>query len=613
MSVLIQIQNGSKSFGARNLFQQASFAVDENEHIGVIGPNGAGKSTLFRILVEQDQLDLGQMTKANHLRLGHLAQEDHFESHELVEDFVTKGAIKPIWELKRLALGLGLKDEDFSRPIQELSGGYRMRCKLLALLAKEPNLLLLDEPTNYLDLESLIVLEDFLQTFKGSFLLISHDREFLRRTTDHILEIEEGQFTKFNGNIDDYFEQKQLLREQLEKQALSVEAKKQEVLQFAARFGAKATKARQVQSRLKRMEKMESIEIKSLPVSARIQLPKPVHTGKQVLLAKNVSVGYNNHPVLKNINMTLQRGDHLGVVGHNGAGKSTLLKALAGRLSPISGELDMGYKVEVGYYAQHVAEQLSPKDTVYEALMSTAHPEITPQEVKDLAGSLLFSADDINKPVHILSGGEKARVCLGQILLKKAPFLLLDEPTNHLDFHTVEALTQALHNYEGSLIVVSHDRGFIRRLASQVLEVNCGQVSLYPGTYEEYVWSLEKGILSERESPDQVSPESKGSQSSSSSPKVNFKERRKFLQKSVRQNEKELSKMDREMQTLQEKMEELNQKIIQASGTDAQKLSIELSNLRDQIEQKEMEWLNLGERLESEQNELNELIEQGRS
>ena len=266
MENLIQLQQGHKSFAAKTLFDRASFAVNENEHVGVIGPNGAGKTTLFRILIGEEGLDSGQLIKSRQLRLGYLSQHDNWEPGESVEDFISRDATLPIWELKGLGRSLGLIEEHYSHPIESLSGGYRMRAKLLHLIGQDPNLMLLDEPTNYLDLETLMVLEKFLQGYKGAFLLISHDREFLRRTTDHILEIEDGEITKYNGTIDDYFEQKEMLRSQLAARAYSLEEKRKQILDFVARFGAKATKASQAQSRLKVLDKMESIEIKPLPV-----------------------------------------------------------------------------------------------------------------------------------------------------------------------------------------------------------------------------------------------------------------------------------------------------------------------------------------------------------
>ncbi|MCB0366617.1 MAG: ATP-binding cassette domain-containing protein [Bdellovibrionaceae bacterium] len=604
--VLLQVHNGGKSFGARSLFAGASFAANVGEHIGVIGPNGAGKSTLFRCLVGLDHLDSGDVIQSSSLRLGYLAQEDDFVPEETVEDYLGKNSLTPIWELKSLGKKLGLSEKHFSSVLTELSGGYRMRCKLLALIGQQPNLLLLDEPTNYLDLESLFVLESFLQDFKGAFLLISHDREFLRRTTDHILEIEGGEFTKFNGNIDDYFEQKALIREQLEKQALSQESKRSEILKFAAKFGAKATKARQVQSRLKQLDRMESIELSPLQVKAKIQIPPPVHTGKVVLEAIDLQLGYGDQPVLSDVQLSIGRQDHIGIVGINGAGKSTLLKGFAQKLPPQSGQAKLGYNVDVGYYAQHVAEELNAEDTVYEAMMRKAHSDVLPQEVKDLAGSLLFSGEDINKKVAVLSGGEKARVSLGQILLKKSPLLILDEPTNHLDFHTVEALTQALHFYPGSLVVVSHDRGFIKRIATKIIEIRDGHASLYPGTYDEYVWSQQKGVMGLVGTERSQDAPSTG-ESSAESSKVNTKERRKELDRQIKSQEKRCLEINREIKSLEAKTLELNEKLMTESGDQAQRLAKELGDIQGRNTQLEEEWFELQDTIESAKTEIESL------
>ena len=282
MDNLLQLQLGSKSFGSRLIFNGASFAVNESEHVGVIGPNGAGKTTLFKILVGEEQLDSGKLIRSKSLRIGYLSQHDSWKEGETIEDFIARNAHLPLWELKSLGRGLGLDENHYAAPVQSLSGGYRMRAKLLQLLGQEPDLMLLDEPTNYLDLETLLVLEKFLQGYTRSFLLISHDREFLRRTTDHILEVEAGEVTKYNGTIDDYFEQKEMLRAQLAARAYSLEEKRAQILDFVARFGAKATKASQAQSRLKSLQKMESIELKPLPVSAKIRIPPPARVGKIV-------------------------------------------------------------------------------------------------------------------------------------------------------------------------------------------------------------------------------------------------------------------------------------------------------------------------------------------
>lgn len=470
--------------------------MNVGEHIGVIGPNGAGKTTLFKVLAGLDEFDSGQIVRSHKLRLGYLAQEEMGEDlSRRAEDVLREVSQRPLWEMLELGQGLGLLPVHFASPLRELSGGYRMRVKLLCLLAQEPNLLLLDEPTNFLDLESVLTLERFLVDYEGAFLLISHDREFLRRVTDHTLEIEQGEATKFPGNLDDYFEQKEQLRRILEAQAAQQADQRARIEDFVARFGAKATKARQAQSRLKRLEKMEKIEIKKLPTRARIRLPLPQRTGREVLRLEKGELGYPDRTILRDMDLRLERGQHIGVVGFNGAGKSTLLKTLAGRLPLKSGQLAWGADVRVAYYAQHVADELRLDQSVWQSLSESAPHDLPQQDVLDLAGALLFSGDAIQKPIRVLSGGEKSRVALGKLLLQRCPLLLLDEPTNHLDFDTVEALTEALRAYEGTVVVVSHDRSFISRVATQILEIDEGRARVYPGTYDEYVWSLERGAF----------------------------------------------------------------------------------------------------------------------
>ncbi len=605
MSNLLQLQSGFKSFGLRSLFADAQFSVNEDEHIGVIGPNGAGKTTLFRVLTGDETLDSGEIIKAKALQLGYLAQHDHWGPEETVADYLSKGCKTPLWELKALGKDLGIANELFDRPIISLSGGYRMRCKLLYLIGCEPNLMLLDEPTNYLDLETTLVLEKFLQGYKGAFLLISHDREFLRRTTDHIIEIEQGEITKYNGNLDDYFEQKELLRSQLEARAQSIKEKREKVLEFAARFGAKATKAKQAQSRLKSLDRMETIELKPLPVTAAIKIPEPVKTGKVILTMQSADLGYGDRVVLKNIDFTLKNGDHLAVVGLNGAGKSTFLKVLAEVMPPLTGNLERGYQVSIGYYAQHVAESLNPKHTVIEAMTARAHPLVDRQDALNMAGSLLFSGDDTHKKISVLSGGEKSRVALGQILLQKAPCLILDEPTNHLDFQTVEALTQALMKYEGTIVVVSHDRSFIRRIGTKILEINNGRVDLYPGTYDEYVWSLQRGALAERQMASGA--EEKMGLGKGAEPKVtkpNSKEARKARDRELRQCEKRLSELDKMLADHQERLATLNEKIASGTRETYNEMINELGEVHKAIETMEAEWLSVSERQEALKREI---------
>jgi ATP-binding cassette subfamily F protein 3 len=588
---LLQLLSGAKSFGSRFLFRDATFAVNEGEHVGVIGPNGAGKTTLFRILHGDDELDSGEIICSRQLRLGYLSQHDQWLPEESGNSYLERVSRIPVWDLKNLGRELQLTETILERTILSLSGGYRMRIKLLGLIGQEPNLMLLDEPTNYLDLETTLLLERFLQGYSGAFLLISHDREFLRRTTDHILEVESGDMTKFNGNIDDYFEQKELLRIQLSAAASAQDRKKKDILDFVARFGAKATKAKQAQSRLKLLDKMEDIEVKPLPVTSTIRIPPPSKTGKVVLSVNEASFGYGEKTILRNVSLNVVRGDHVAVVGLNGAGKSTLLKGVSGTLAPAKGTAELGLGVEMAFFAQHVIEALDPRHTVLQSLESAAHREILPQQILDLAGSLLFSGDDVRKPISVLSGGEKSRVALGRVLLRKAPCLVLDEPTNHLDFATVEALTNALRAYEGTVIVVSHDRGFIKRVGTKILEVSHGEVRLYPGTYEEYVWSVQQDLTRGELSPEKTAP--KGAAIAEAKTE-NWKEKKKKLDKELRAVEKKLADCESELHRLQKESEEINQRLANSSSPSMDDVK-KMSDHGIRISELEALWLGLAE------------------
>lgn len=598
MTTLLQLQGGTKSFGARILFDRISFTVNENEHIGVIGPNGAGKTTLFKILVGQEDLEKGMVVRSNQLRLGYLEQEERWESNETPESYLSRVCSLPLWTLKSEGRKLGLFEEHWVKPIVSLSGGYRMRVKLLALIGQECNLLMLDEPTNYLDLETVLVLENFLLGYQGAFLLISHDREFLRRVTDHTLEIEAGDVFKYPGNIDDYFEQKELMRTQLEKRAMSLDAKREQIIAFAERFGAKASKAKQAQSRLKRLDKMETIVIKALPTSASIRIPEPIRTGQNILTLRDATLGYGQNPILKKVNVTLQRGDHVAVIGLNGAGKSTLLKTLAGELPLQGGSLEHGHNVSLAYFAQHVSERLRPNETVYEALARAATSDILRQDILDLAGSLLFSGDRIDRKISTLSGGEKSRVALGQILLMRAPCLVLDEPTNHLDFDTVEALTQALTRFPGSVVIVSHDRGFVSRVAKKIIEVRKGEAHVFPGCYDDYVWSLQQGILSERDGG--VGEEGKNNQrnTSEAQPSVADWERKKELQRSLRSLEKNIKLKEEEVERLTYEIDVLTEKMNHAVGQEAGQIGKSLAKLQEKLLAAESTWMDYLEQRE---------------
>lgn len=612
---LLQMVNGKKSFGSRHLFEEATFSIDSEEHVAVIGPNGAGKSTLFKILMEREELDSGDVLKSQSLRVGYLEQESDWNLDQTPLEFLERTTTTPLWELMSLGHELGLTRKQFEEPLVKLSGGYRMRVQLLSLIGREPNLMLLDEPTNFLDLESLLALEVFLQNYAGAFLLISHDREFLRKTTSAVLEIEDGAVTKYPGLLDDYFEYKSQNQEILEAQARNQQAKRKHLETFIQRFGAKASKAKQAQSKMKALEKMDVIELKKAPARARLRIPDPVATGKVICEIHEAQIGYPGKPLIEKLNLHLNQGTHLGVVGVNGAGKSTLLKTLAGRLPLLSGNYKLGHLVNCSYFAQHSTDELDLQKTVLENMKLKAHPEVTQQDVLNMAGSLLFSGDDVNKKVQILSGGEKSRVALGGLLLQRNPFLLLDEPTNHLDFDTVNVLTQALSEYPGALIVVSHDRAFVKSVSHQILEIRDGRAQIFPGTYDEYIWSIQKGNYGRAvELPPEQPFKSKSSSSGETSSlpsqvaqKFNYKEETKRLNSEIKAIQRELEILEKKLKEFTTKQLELNEELLTVSGSKASQMAQEISQVSKNIESLEENMLTLLEKQEILQKNLDSL------
>jgi ATP-binding cassette subfamily F protein 3 len=601
---LIQVNNGAKSFGAKSLFANASFSVNENERIGVIGPNGAGKSTLMRIIAGDDTLDEGELVRKSNLRLAMLRQDQQLPLDIDGLSYITTQSGANIWEITGLLDALDLPEDLARRLLGELSGGYRMRVQLCALLAAKPDILLLDEPTNYLDVQTLIVLENLLLGLDCTFLLISHDREFLRRTTDHILEVEQGDIIKYPGSIDDYFEQKSVLREQLEKTARGVEARKQAIRDFAARFGAKATKARAVQSRLKQMDKMESIDIKPLPAMARITIPQPSTPGRIDVIAREMALGYGERTILRETSFEIQTGDKVAVVGENGAGKSTLVKAIAGRLAPQSGTLTPSASVRSGYYAQHVAAELPSQSTILDVLREAAPANTPDQQVLDLAGSLLFSGNDVRKKISNLSGGEKARVALGKILLSGCNLLILDEPTNHLDFYTVEALAHSLQRFKGNVIFVSHDQTFVKQVATRIIEVRDGRATIFHGSYDDYVWSLRRGSM-RRDAANKTQADSQQSalrgldDNSARAALPTYREereRQKQIAIEKKRMEKRAAAIEARLATLQGEQDAMTANL--AVTPDDMKLIDRLGGIAEEIMALETEWLALMEELQ---------------
>jgi ATP-binding cassette, subfamily F, member 3 len=528
---MLTIRDLKKSVGGRTLFENAGLTVNYGERAALVGPNGAGKSTLFSIILKQDAPDSGTVQRDEWTMVGYLPQESEPVGAETVLDVATGRAgelpalEKRLHELeqagtvdspeyleahakhealsnpqvdaraKKMLAGLGYRDQDFDRPARELSGGWVMRAHLARLLVMEPDLLMLDEPTNHLDLLSLLWLQNYLKTYSGAVLLISHDRQFMDEIVETVHEIADRKLIAYTGNYSEFLRQREANYEQ---QAAAYKNQQKEIAalrEFYDRFRSVASKASQAMSKLKQIERMELIE-KPLPPRKpfRIQIPQPPRSGHNIVTLEGIHMAYGIHRVYEGLDLTIERGERTVLVGPNGAGKSTLLKILAGVLEFQKGERKEGLNAKIAYFSQHRSATLDPKKTVLEEVMDTG-AELREEDVRGILGSFLFRKEEIYKKTEVLSGGEKTRLNLIKFLVNPPNLLLMDEPTTHLDIHTVESLILALENYGGTLVFISHDVHFIRKLATKVLHVNVGKVSEYPGGYDYF---LEKtGSLSD--------------------------------------------------------------------------------------------------------------------
>jgi len=497
LKVLLQLNDIRKSYGSHVILEDATVSFLENQKIGVIGRNGAGKSTLCKIIIGEEEADGGTLARSADLRLSYLEQHDPYRLDETVIDFLMRYTGKEEWQCGKVAGSFQLKNELLASNIGSLSGGYRTRVKLASMLLADPNFLILDEPSNYLDLKTLILLEEFLRDYSGGFLIVSHDREFLKKTCEHTLEVENGECVLYPGSVHDYL----IFKDEQKEQALSynknVEAKKKQLQLFYDRFHAKASKASQARSKLKQIEKLKKIEVDHPLGNVHIKIPAVERKNGIAVSCEGLAIGYPEKLVAGNIHMEIDQGARVAVLGDNGQGKTTFLRTIAGDLATKAGKFRWGYGLKVGYYAQHVFVTLDPDDDVYTHLAGAAAPDVMRQEVLNLAGSFLFKGDDVKKKVSVLSGGELARLCLAGLLLAKNQVLLLDEPTNHLDFETVEALGRALKSFSGTLFFISHDRTFVNLVATEIVEVGNGSVRRYPGSYEDYVYHLETTLREE--------------------------------------------------------------------------------------------------------------------
>jgi ATPase subunit of ABC transporter with duplicated ATPase domains len=528
---VIRFDSVSKNHGRQILFMEASASVNRGEKVGLVGPNGSGKTTLFRLLVGEEQPDGGQVVVDRGIRTGYFSQdvgdmagrsvlaetmagagevsvvgaELHDLEHKMadpafgdqLEKIVERfGEVQARFDelggyglearAREVLAGLGFRQEVMEGDVGALSGGWKMRVALARILLMAPDLLLLDEPTNHLDLESIIWLEKFLRDFEGALVMTSHDREFMNRLVGKILEIDGGELTSFSGNFEFYAEQRQLLAAQQQAQFERQQAMLAKEEAFIAKFKARASHAAQVQSRVKKLEKIEKVEPPRRRKVIDFDFPAPPRSGEDVAKLAGVNKAYGQHVIYSKFDFLIRRRERWCVMGVNGAGKSTLLRLIAGESSADSGDVQLGGSVKMGYFAQHAMEILDPDQTVLETL-EASFPKASLGSLKALLGAFGFSGDDVDKRCRVLSGGEKARVVLSRMLFDPPNFLVLDEPTNHLDLDTKEMLVKALGNFEGTLLFVSHDRRFLSSLSNRVLELGPEGPKLYGGGYTEYV------------------------------------------------------------------------------------------------------------------------------
>jgi ATP-binding cassette subfamily F protein 3 len=532
---LLIVQDLSLSYGKKALFEGAGFTIGPTDRIGLVGANGTGKSTLLKILVGQVTADRGSLTWRRRARWGYLPQDlSALPAGSLVESVLstvpgrdtleerlraTQSALADAREegeqlelaqtlaelheeadhfdehygrhrAEAILAGLGFKTEQLGRPTDTFSGGWRMRAALAGLLLQDPDLLLLDEPTNHLDLPTLAWFDAFLRRSRKALVLISHDRGFLNRQINRVLSLEVEGLKSWAGNHDDYRRLRAEEFEQLLARAERQAGRRAEMEEFINRFRAKASKARQVQSRIKLLEKEETVKVAEERSTVAFRFPEVARSGREVATFKQVRKAYGENVIYNRLDATLLRGEKVAVVGVNGAGKTTLLKLLAGELTTDAGSITVGHGVVLGYYAQHHAETLDKSATIIEEMMALV-PDKPQSHVRSVLGAFLFTGDDVDKKIGVLSGGERARVALARLLLKPANLLVMDEPTNHLDLDSSEALIEALEGYGGTLIFVSHNHSFLNALATQVWDVREQTIVPYPGNLEEYLQHLE--------------------------------------------------------------------------------------------------------------------------
>lgn len=598
---MIQLINISKSFGKQELFSNLNFKLNSGNKVGLVGRNGSGKSTLFKLILGEDTPDTGEVVIPRGYKIGALKQYLEFSESTLREEAalaLEEDMKYDVYRVEKILFGLGFTQDDLDKDPLSFSGGYQIRINLAKLLVTEPNLLLLDEPTNYLDILSLRWLKTFLKEFDGEVILITHDRDFMDAVTTHTMGIVRRNLRVIAGDTHKYYEQLQANDELYEKQKIAQDKKVKELEDFIARNKARASTAALAQSKVKQLEKMDLLEDLGYDSSLEFNFNYKDTPAKVLLDVKDLSFGYTPDNILfKNISFVLEKGERLGIIGKNGKGKSTLLNTIAGELKPLSGEVHMHTSTAFAHFGQTNIARLHPNSTVLDEIHS-ANTKLSAQSIRGIAGAMMFSGDSADKKVSLLSGGEKSRVMLGQILARDVNLLFLDEPTNHLDMDSIEALTVAIQNFKGSVIIVTHSEELLRRVCDRLIVFTRNGAEYFDGGYDLF---LEKMGWEEEAEDDFVKPK----------PKSNFKDNKKLKADLIRDKNKLTSPMKKKIEKLEasiikseETLASHQKKLLDATTKGDSFKIIEFSKLVS-LEQKEVE--KMFELLEILQSEFDEI------